>query len=350
MTRITRMHLIVACVAMLIGLQWLGVLSSAEAAMGLAVLNTQMTPAGARVIDPILTTAAQGYKNENFVGDALFPPVPVDARGGKIITFGREDFELYSTVRAPGAATKRVQFGYSGAPFALEDHSLEGVAPIENMQEAQAVPGINLGNITVRKTQNIIALRKEKAQADLATTAANYPAANKVTLAGAQQWSDYAGSDPSADIEAGKEAIRAKIGRRPNTVVLGPTVMSKLRYHTKLLDRIKYTGRDSLTEELLAMLWGVKRVVVGEAVYLNAAGVQADVWGKFAVLGFTEIGTLADAGLPSYGYTYQLRGYPVVETPYYDRNAKSWVYPVTDALSPVIASSSAGYLISAAVA
>jgi hypothetical protein len=40
----------------------------------------------------------------------------------------------------------------------------------------------------------------------------------------------------------------------------------------------------------------------------------------------------------------------MVESPYQDRNAKSWVYPVDDSVSPVLASASAGYLISAAVA
>jgi hypothetical protein len=311
-----------------------------------------MTPAQARVIDPILTTAAQGFKNSDFIGDALFPAVPVAARGGKIITFGREDFELYSTVRAPGAATKRVQFGYSGAAFALEDHSLEGVVPVENSEEAAAVPGISLGNAAVRKTQNIIGLRKEKAQADLATNAANYAASNKVTLAGTDQWSDYvaAASDPSDDIEVAKEAVRNKVGKRPNTVVLGPLVWSKLKYHPKMIDRIKYTGRDSLTLDMVAALWEVKRVIVGDAVYMTGAGLQTDVWGKFAVVAYTEIGSLADNGLPSYGYTYQLSGYPFVEQPYYDRNAKSWVYPVTDSLQPVIAAALAGYLISAVVA
>ena len=314
-------------------------------------MATQMTPGQARVIDPILSTVAQGYKNTQMVGDALFPAVPVDSRGGKIVTFGREDFELYSTVRAPGAATKRVQFGYSGSSYALEDHSLEGVVPIENLQEAQAVPGIDLGNGAVRKTQNIIALRKEYAQAVLATTAANFPASNKVTLAGNDQWSavDVA-SNPSEDIETAKEAVRQKIGRRPNTLVMGPAVWAKLKYHATLLDRIKYSSRDSLTTEMLAQLWEIPRVIVGEAVYLSGAGIQTDVWGKSVVLAFTEIGSLADMGQPSFGYTYQLRNYPMVEPAYYERNPKSWIYPVSDALQPVIASNIAGYLISAAVA
>ena len=59
---------------------------------------------------------------------------------------------------------------------------------------------------------------------------------------------------------------------------------------------------------------------------------------------------MMDAGLPSYGYTYRLRNYPIVESSYMDRNAKSWVYPVTDSLQPVAAAINAGYLISAAVA
>jgi hypothetical protein len=312
---------------------------------------TQMTAAQARVIDPILSTVAQGYKNSALVGAALFPIVQVGQRGGKIVTFGREDFRLYSTLRAPGAGTKRVQYGYAGSPYALEQHALEGVVPFELMQDANAVPGIDMASMAVRKTQDIIALRTEKAQADLATTAANYAAANKTTLAGVTQWSDYTGtSDPINDVEVAKEAIRAKIGKRGNTVVIGAAVWKSLKNHPKVVDRIKYTGRDVATVELLASLFGVSQVVVGDAVYENAAGALADVWGKFAVVAYTELGSLADMGNPSYGYTYRLAGNPAVEVPYQDRNAKSWIYPVTDELSPVQAAVDAGYLISAAVA
>jgi hypothetical protein len=311
-----------------------------------------MTNASARVIDPILTTAAQGYKPAEFVGSALFPAVPVDQRGGKIVSFGKEDFALYATARAPGGNTKRVQFGYSSGSYALEQNALEALVPFEQMQEADQVPGIDLSRVGVMKTQNIIALRLEKAQADLATNAATYAAANKTTLSGTSQWSDLTTgvSDPIANIETAKEAVRAATGKRPNTIVMGALVMAKLRQHPKIIDRIKYTGRDVPTPELLAALFGVQRVLVGDAVYADAAGAFVDVWGKFVVVAYTEIGSLADMGLPSYGYTYQLRGFPLVESPYQDRNAKSWVYPVTDENAPVIASATAGYLISAAVA
>ncbi len=311
----------------------------------------QMTPSQARVIDPILTTAAQGYKNAEFIGVKLFPKVPVQQRGGKIIAFGREDFRMYATGRTPGSNTKRVQFGHSSASYALEQHALEGVVPFELLEEANRVPGIDLGSGAVQKTQDIIGLRLEYAQAVLATTAGNYNASNKTTLSGTSQWSDYSGtSDPVNDIAVAVEAVRAKTGRRPNLVAMGAAVFAKLKNHPKVIDRIKYTGRDSATPELLASLFGVKEVAVGDALYENDAGALVDVWGKFVVVAFTEVGGVADMGRPTFGYTYQLGGYPTVEQAYQDRNAKSWVYPVTDEVAPVIAGADAGYLISAAVA
>lgn len=312
-------------------------------------MTTQITPGQARVVDPILTTAAQGYKNAQMVGMALFPRVPVSLRGGKIITFRKEDFMLYNTLRAPGSHTKRVQYGYDGSSYTLESHSLEGTAPIELIQEAQNGPGIDMGMMAVTKTQNIIALRLEYAQATLALTASNYPSSNKTTLSGTAQWSDP-GSDPIGDVEAGKEAIRQQIGLRPNTLEISALVFSALKKHPSILDRIKYTGRDVPSLELLASLFGVQQVVLGDAVYVDGAGTMHDVWGKHAVLAYTAVGTLAAQGEPTYGYTYALNGYPIVEEPYYDRSAKSWVYPVTDEVQPVIAGNTAGYLIQNAVA
>ena len=262
---------------------------------------SQLSPSQARVIDPILSTVAQGYKNAELIGSALFPYVPVGQRGGKIVTFGKEDFMLYATGRSPGAATKRVQFGYSGSSYALESHSLEGLVPQELMQEAEAVPGINLATTAIAKVQAIIALRLEKAQADLATNAANYAASNKTSLSGTSRWSDLTSgvSDPIADIEVAKDAVRQQIGREPDTVTLGASVLVKLRQHPKVIDRIKYTGRDVPTLELLASLFGVQRVLVGKAVTATDAGVFSDVWGKSVVVAYTAMGTLADQGQPT---------------------------------------------------
>lgn len=311
----------------------------------------QMTPAGARVVDPVLTTVAQGYQNNEFVGNALFPQVPVSLRAGKVIAFGKEDFMLYQTRRAPGENTKRVQFGYASDPYALADFSLEGKVPVEVVQEGQNGPGVDHASMAVRKTSDIMALQLEHAQATLARNANAYGTNNKVTLSGTSQWSDYgSASNPTKVIEDAKEAVRRATGKRPNTVVMGAAVMAQLRQHPVIVDRLKHTGRDIATTEILASLFGVSQVMVGDAIFANDAGDFSDVWGKDVIVAYTQVSSLADMGTPSYGYTYTLNGYPIVEESYYDRNCKSWIFPVTRAEAPVIAGALAGFLIKNAVA
>lgn len=311
----------------------------------------QMNNSQARMVDPVLTSAAKGYSNNALVGGTLFPTVAVSSRGGKVTQFGKEAFMLYATGRSPGQNTKRITFGYDGFSYALESHSLEGLLPIETMQEADAVPGIDMASTTVNGVQDIIALRLEKQRADVARDASKYAGTNKLTLSGTAQWSDYSGvSDPIADVEKGKEAVRKRIGKRPNVGVMGAAVFSALKQHPKMIERTKYTGRDVPTVELLASFFDLQKIEVGDAIYADDAGNFADVWGKDFVLAYVEIGTVAERGKPSYGYTYQLAGYPLVEESYYERNVKSWVYPVTDEVAPVMVGADAGYLITNAVA
>jgi hypothetical protein len=305
----------------------------------------------ARVVDPVLTGVAVGFKHASFVGETLFPSVPVPARGGKIIEFLPEDFELYNTGRAPGSNTKRVAFGHTSRDYNLVQYALEATVPVELLQDAAAVPGIDLASTSTRRVVNVIALRHEKECADLATDVDQYDAAHKKTdLAGTTLWSDPTGSDPIGNIEAAKEAIRATIGRYPNVLVLGAPSFKALRVHADIIDRLKYTGRDSATEVMLAGLFGVDKVVIGGAVYKNASGQFADLWGKAAVLGYSEVAGLADMGSPSFGYSYRLDGYPIVEEPYLDRNTKTWCYPVTDEVKPMLTCPSAGFLITPTVA
>lgn len=309
----------------------------------------QQTPAQARVIDPIITEVARGYRSQKArIANILFPIVPVGQRGGRIIKFGPDGFKLYNSARAPGAATKRIQFGYADGNFALVDYSLEGMVTIEEQQEAQAVPGIDKASKAVRTVQDVMALEREKQAADLALNPANYAASNKETLSGASQWSDPT-SDPFTDINDAKSAIRKQIGVKPNVLELGPDVLTALRSHPKVLERLSTaTDRPPATIEQLQRLFEIAQIVEGEAVYHDGTEFK-DVWGKHALLAYTEPASLEDMGSPNFGYTYQLEGMPLVEEPYFERNTKSWYYPVTDARQPVLVGATAGFLFTNAV-
>ena len=306
-------------------------------------------------ISPVNTGIAQGYQNAEFVGMNLFPRVSVGERAGKIITFPRDAFKQYDNMRrSPGGATPRIQIGYSSGDYALVDYSIEGTLPKE-IREEQLAPGkgftIDGASMAINNAMDVIGLRLEIQQATLATTLANYPNSNKTTLSGTSQFSDYSGtSDPVKEFITAKEAIRSQTAKQPTLAVMGPKVFSALQNHPDVIDRIKYTGRDVATSELLASLLQVPRIIVGEAITDNDAGVSSDVWGKHIVIAYTELCTLASRGRPTYGYTYSLNGYPMGETAYYEDNIKTWCFPVSSCEQPVIAANTAGYLIYNAVA
>lgn len=311
---------------------------------------SQQTPGQARVLDPILTAVARGYRSPKAaVANVLFPIVTVGQRAGRILSFGPDDFKLVSTKRAPGSNTKRVQFGYASDPFALVDHRLEGAVPVELDEEARAVPGIDLSSNAVRRVQNVLALEREHMAATLARDASKYDAANKETLSGTSQWT-HASGDPFTDIMEGKEVIRSKTGERPNVLAVGPKALTALRTHPKVLDRLSTAAdRPPATLQQLQALFELQQIVEGEAVYHDGTQFQ-DVWGKDAILAFTTPASMQEMGSPNYGYTYQLAGRPQVEEGYFDENTNTWYYPTSDAYQPVFAGPAAGFLFKDAAA
>lgn len=310
--------------------------------------GAQMTPAQARVIDPVLTTAARGYRNAVHIYRDLFPRVPVAERGGQMIEFGDEDFRIVDTRRAPGADMQRVQFGHAGLPFAVEQRGLEGMLPVETAEEAQRVPGIDMGMRTADGTLDLLELEREHDAAQVASNPANYLAANTMTLAGNAQWSDDA-SNPVKNIVNAVEVVRSATGRRDVLVTLGPKVYAAASVHPKVLDQIKWHQKETASLEDLARIWRVPRVICGDAVYKGADGNRGDVWGKVAIVTFSAVGSLSRF-LPSWGYGYTLDGTPAVEQAYYEQKSRSWIYPVVYEWKNVIVGKDAGYLFQNVVA
>ena len=310
----------------------------------------------ARLVDPVLTTHVQGYKNPDFVGMALFPEVDVTVASGQIVEFGREAFVRHNARRAPGSTTKRVPMGYFGRPYQLLNEALDAEVPRELAREAKGTAGVDLGMRAADVTMRKLRLGLEIDQATIARAAGNYISANKVTLSGSAQWS-HADSDPLVTIDAGIEAIRQATGVAPNVCILPSAVYRVVRRHPKV--RAAFSGdAGSLTVEQLARAFDVPRVLVAGAVSaataepLTAAPASSpftDIWGKDVILAYAPE---RPNGMeePSYGYTYRMKGHPFVEPARWDGDTRSWVYGVSYERAPVLSGMSAGYLIKDAVA
>jgi hypothetical protein len=304
-------------------------------------------------INPVLTSIAQGFSQNTLIGSVLFPRVDVPSRAGKILSFGKEHFLTYDGLaRSPGAVTKRVQYTYGNQSYGLVDYSLEGSLPKEIQQEAMMPEKgftVDMAAISLSRAMDGLNLRLEMEQAKLATTLANYPASNRVTLSGTSQWSN-AGSFPIQAVEAAKEVVRQAIGKKPNVGVMGAQVIAQLRNHASIVGRIQYTHGESITDAMIANLMGLDRIVVGESIVSDDAGNLSDVWGKHMILAHTNTASAISYGTPTFGYTYNMRGYPFAEEAYYDKPHKTWVFPVSAAEQAVIVAPQAGYFFQNAVA
>ena len=307
----------------------------------MAPLNTN----SARMIDPVLSGIAQGYRHAQRIGHVLFPAIDVTQRGGQVIEFGRESFFNYKARRAPGADAINVQFGYEGKPFALQQFSLDVPVPREHAEEAQAVPGIDLGKRAVNVAMDTLTLTLEIEQAELASNPANYGANNKLSLMGGDRW-DVDTSDPMDDIEAAKDQVRTTCGVEPNVMTINSKGFKALKHHPKIAERFKYTTSESITAKMLAGLFDLDELAVGKATYVDSVDQNSpfkEAWGNSAVLAYVPS---QDAALeqPSFGYTYTLRGHPFVEPPRWEGGKRSWVYGVTYERKPVLTGIASGFL------
>lgn len=299
----------------------------------------------AAVIEPILSHHARGYRNLNFIAQVLMPRVSIPNRSMRTLRFGKESFRRVNTRRAPGGQVARIQYGYADDPVSLVQDALEALVPIEHQQEAASVPGVNLASAAVDMVMEVMDLGLEQDCAALIRNADNYDANHKLALAGPERWTDP-GSDPKSDIDEARESVRRSIGRYPNTLSLGPDAFTGLSNHPKIKDQFKYTSSQSITTEMLAGLFNVENVVVGSAVYLPETAdddqMASDVWGDDAILAYVPKGD--NFRVPSFGYTYELDGYPMVEQPYYSNEVKSWIYPTTIERRPLLVGAEGGFL------
>lgn len=309
---------------------------------------TQQTLAQARIIDPILTTHALGYVRPGNVGQHLFPRVNVNTYGGQVLTFGKEGFRRYNTKRAPGGSTQRVQFGYLGEKYGIALSDLEAVVPDQIGNEAAQVPGLDLSSDSVDLVLDVMDLEHECECADLARNASRYDNDHKLALVGTSRWTGANGK-PTTDIGNAREAIRQSIGIKGNTVILSATAFTAAQNNAEILERLKYTSPDSVTPDMLAKLWQVNAVHVGEAVVASGQDDDlSDVWGHDVIVAYVAPASGSNrrsAARPSYGYTYTITGHPNVRKAYRDENRTSWIHPVSNHRTPVMSGIVAGFLL-----
>ncbi len=313
-----------------------------------------MTPAQIRLAqNPILTNLLLGLGQGTFVAEQLFPRLPQTLSGVTLAQTGDERLKKYNLRRAPGAATKRVDISYSGQTYTVNQYSVEVPMPRELIREADESRRLNVGNhldvsrIAMVTANDILLLDYEIEVATLATTSGSYAAGHVTALAGGTKWSSATGT-PVTDIRAAADVIRKKIGKRPNKLTLSADAFAALVQNVEVKTYLPSTQQGVATVDQLNNILNVADIVVGDAVWKDATGTGADVWGNNAILAYVpKIGGAGnDLSLaePGFGFTNVLEGHPFAETPYYDNGLKSWIYGATYERQPNVAYNTAAFL------
>ncbi|MFJ7792919.1 hypothetical protein [Pseudomonas sp. NPDC096950] len=295
-----------------------------------------------RIVDPVLTNLARGYRNAQYIGEGLFPIALMDKEAGVIPLFGKEAFELYDTERAIRAQSNiMTPDDVDGLDVVLREHDI--AYPVDYREQNESM--FDAESRASKRVVNVIDLRREVTCAKLAQNPSTFAVGAKVTLAGSSQWSN-GGGDPIGVVENGKEVIRSRIGIRPNTMTMGASVYQSLKFHPKLWAALGADERKLITVEHLKALFGIENILIGEA--LSGASNTSDIWGDNLTLAYVAKpagGSQADYEEPSFGYTLRRKGMPEIDT-FDTAGGKVRYVRNTDIYKPVVVGSDAGYLIS----
>ncbi|EOE1791846.1 TPA: hypothetical protein M5M69_004652 [Citrobacter freundii] len=307
---------------------------------------------GKRVVDPVLTNIARGYKNAAFIGDRIFPIVETDKEGVTVPTFGKTAFVEFETQRAVGADSNVLVREKTGSlDLVLNEHDL--AAPVDYREKAESM--FNEESKAIRRVTNGVNLKRELYAARLAQDPKVYVQGSVKALAAAERWGGGKG-DPIGVIEAGIEAVRNKTGLRPNLMTMGASVMALLKFHPAIQAAIGANERKRITLEILKDLFQVEDVVVGEPVSMASMKdaqdkdkTPSDIWADNLMLhyvGKPQPGTTsADENEPSFGYTLRRKGMPVADK-YDGAGGKVNYCRYTDIYKVAVVGGDAGYLIS----
>ena len=257
-------------------------------------------------VDAILTQMSVAYMQEAFafVASRAFPQVSVAKQSDKYFVYDQADFFRDQVQRrADGTQSAGTGYSLSTASYSAEVYALHKDIGDQTRANADAPLDMDM-DATRFLTQQMLIRQEVEWAASAFTTGVWGSDVTPGTL-----WS-AASSTPIADVETAKNTVLTNTGYVPNTVIMSYKVFSALMDNADIVDRIKYTSQESVTEDLLARLFNVDRVLIMAGTYNTAANGATASYSQIGDRDALVCYTPANPGLmvPSAGYTMVWNG------------------------------------------
>lgn len=267
----------------------------------------QPTPGDVHVNGPLTNISVAYVQGAGaFAADKMFPIVPVQKQSDLYYLFSKEDF-LRDEAKPRAPATES-----AGGGFTLTTDSYNAVVEafhkdIDDQLRSNADSVLSLDRAATEYVTQKMLIRRERRFVTKYFSSGIWG----TDITPGTLWS-AAGSDPQKDVETGKMAVQSVSGFLPNTLLLGPRVMSALRTNAAIRDQFKYTSADSIDNDMIARYFNIDRVLTMEGVYtstVEGASVQTTdfIGGKHALLAY--VAPSPSLMTPTAGYTFAWSGF-----------------------------------------
>jgi hypothetical protein len=289
-----------------------------------------------------------------YIADQILPRIKVNKKSDTIAKYTKADwFRDEAKVRAPGTKPQRIDYGLdTAATYSCINYALAKAVPYEVRDNADDPfrPDIEAVEFI---TDKILLAHERRVAAQLFDASTNFSSYTATAAAlsggGDAAWSTYATSTPLKDIEVMCDLVRAQIGRRPNTLVMGATVWKQLKWHPDLTDVLK-AERAIMTPEIFASVVEIPRIFIGNAVYSatgeGASFSSSDIWGNYVLACWVP--PVPSLMVPALGYTFQW-GERVVKSEELAEGQNATLHMIEEFTDELILAADAGYLLSSVV-
>lgn len=277
--------------------------------------------------DKALEQISVSYMPGEFIADKLVPAVPVKHDTDKYYIYDFGTMRLEETKRARGAATHRTKYEMSSSSYSLEEHGLKDLVLEADKQNADKA--IDLEIDTTEMLTRKILIRKEKECNDVIMASGNWT--NQESLTSTLAWTaNTTLSNPITKVDSGTSKIITSSGYKPNVLVIDDPTFRGAKEHTSILERIKYTSAESVTEDMLAKLFNVGKVLVGRAIYESAqeglTSSPAKIWTNSAFLAYMETNPGLKKASAAYQFVQTNMGVPYKVTKWNEEDPEgTWV-------------------------
>jgi len=217
-----------------------------------------------------LTNVSVAYiqNSSEYLADKVFPKVPVNKQSDLYWKYSKSDWRRTQAARrAP--STESAGVGWNVVTDNYFAHVYAVHKDIDDQLRANADSNFKLDSDATKFITNQLLLKRDLDWTDrffkTGVWSTEYTGVSGTPGAGQfKQWNDAA-SDPVNVMAQWVVDFRRLTGFAPNIMVLGANVMQNLKNHPLILDRIKYTQRGIVTEDLIATLFDVPKIITSYA-------------------------------------------------------------------------------------